>query len=264
MTVTHSNGHLSTATYRKPTLTGLGTHYTSFIPHSYKTNPIYTLLHRAYTTCSSWLSIDQEIKYLITFFQRNGYPTNLIYTHVNRFISKLHQPTPSTPTVPKDKLYVSLPYLGALSYHIRNQLNKLLTPAYPQLSIKYVFTNKQTIGSLFPHKDKIPPPLQSFVTYSYKCRCSATYVGMTTCNLAKRIAEHRGVSARTGKALADKPLSAIREHATHKRHPIDPNAFTIIGSARTKGALMTLESIQIKLLRPSLNIQSDTSQLLTI
>ena len=62
-----------------------------------------------------------------------------------------------------------------------------------------------------------------------------------------------------GPALEVKLFSAAL-----KRHPIDPDAFTIIGSARTKGALTTLESIQIKLLRPSLNVQSDTSHLLTI
>ena len=107
MTVSHSNGNLSTATYRKPTHTGQGTHYTSFIPHSYKTNSIHTLLHRAYTTCSSWLSFHRERQYLITFFQQNGYPTNLIHRHINHFISKLQQPPPSTPTGPKDKIYIS-------------------------------------------------------------------------------------------------------------------------------------------------------------
>ena len=76
MTVSHTNGTLSTRTYRKPTHTGLGTHYTSFIPHSYKTNSIHTLLHRAYVTCSSWQSIQHEIKYLITFFRQNGLPKN--------------------------------------------------------------------------------------------------------------------------------------------------------------------------------------------
>ena len=262
MTVTHSNGTLSIETYRKPTHSGLGTHYTSFIPHSYKTNSIHTLLHRAYTTCSSWISIDREIKFLVNFFQQNGFPSNLIFKHINHFLSKLHQPPSTTPSAPKDKLYVPLPFLGPLSYNIRNQLNKLLTPAYPQLTIKYVFTNKLTIGSLFPFKDKIPRPLQSFVIYSYKCRCSATYVGKTTCNLAKRIAEHRGVSARTGTDLPSKTYSAIREHAEAKGHPIDPDAFSVIGTARTKGALASLESIQIKLIRPNLNTQTDAEVLI--
>ena len=34
MTVTHTNGRFTTHTYRKPTHSGLGTHYESFIPHT--------------------------------------------------------------------------------------------------------------------------------------------------------------------------------------------------------------------------------------
>ena len=261
MTVSHTNGALTTKTYRKPTHTGLGTHFTSFIPHSFKTNIIHTLLHRAYVTCSSWLSIHEEVTYLVRYFQQNGYPLNLIYRHINHFFSKLHYTAPAVPTVPKDKLYVSLPYLGPLSYNIRNQLTKLLSPSYPQLSIRYVFTNKSTIGSLFPYKDKIPLPLQSFVIYRYTCCCSATYVGKTTCNLAKRIAEHIGVSERTGMEKGTKQFSAIRDHAELKNHRINPDAFDVIGSARSKAALAILESIQIKLSQPTLNVQSDTAKL---
>ena len=87
---------------------------------------------------------------------------------------------------------------------------------------------------------------------------------MTTCNMAKRIAEHRGVSERTGKVLSNRPVSAIREHAIKKRHPIDPENFSIIGSARSKGALAILESIQIKFLQPSLNVQTDAAKLLIV
>ena len=68
MTITHTNGHLSTQTYRKTTHLGLGTHYTSFIPHTFKTKYIQTLLHRAYTTCSSWFNFHTEVTCLTTFF----------------------------------------------------------------------------------------------------------------------------------------------------------------------------------------------------
>ena len=87
---------------------------------------------------------------------------------------------------------------------------------------------------------------------------------MTTCNMAKRIAEHRGVSERTGKALSNRPVSAIKQHAIQTRHPIDPRNFSIIGSARSKGALAILESIQIKLLQPSLNVQADAAKLVIV
>ena len=158
-----------------------------------------------------------------------------------------------------------LPFLGPLSYHTKNQLTKLLNRTYPQLNLQFIFTNKQTIGSLFPYKDKIPSHLQSFVVYKYTCRCSAAeYIGQTMCNFAKRVAEHRGVSERTGARLGDPPYSAIREHARKNHHDIDPDNFTIIGTARNRQSLNILESLHIKFKKPTLNRQLDTENLITI
>ena len=264
VTVTHLNGSLSTHTYRKPTHTGLGTHYTSFIPHSFKINIIPTLLHRAYITCSSWANIDEEIKYLMKYFQQNGYPSNIIHRAINHFLNKIFTPPTPPITVPKETIYISLPFLGPLSFHTRKLLSKLLSTAYPQLSIKFIFTNKFTIGSLFPFKDKIPPLLQSFVIYEYRCRCSATYVGKTSCNLGKHVAEHRGLSERTDKERGSKQHSSIREHAHKYRHNIEPESFSIIGTANSPHALDILEMLHIKFRKPSLNLQTDTDRLITI
>ena len=264
LTITHENGHISTKTFRKPTHTGLGTQYTSFTPQSYKLNIILTLLHRAYVTCSSWISIDTEIKYLINYFRQNGYPTPIIHRYINLFLSKLHSPPPKPITVSKQILYITLPFLGPLSYSIRKQLRKVLIPAYPHLNIQYVFSNKFTIASLFPFKDKVPMHLQSLVVYQYKCRCSATYVGMTACNLGKRMAEHEGVSERTGSAKQNKLHSAIRDHSRKHHHPFDRDHFTILSTAANKYSLAILEAIFIKINKPSLNRTQDTEQLITI
>ena len=106
--------------------------------------------------------------------------------------------------------------------------------------------------------------LQSFVIYEYSCSCSATYVGKTTCNLAKRIAEHRGLSERTNKERAVKQHSAIRDHAEEHGHIINPNAFKIIGPGNTHSSLSILEMLNIKFRKPSLNLQTDTDKLITI
>ena len=55
-------------------------------------------------------------------------------------------------------------------------------------------------------------------------------MGITTCNLGKRIADHMGVSERTGKQCK-KPFSAILDHQENTNHPIDPSDFKIIGRA---------------------------------
>ena len=192
------------------------------------------------------------------------YPTPIIHRYINLFLSKLHTPPPKPISAPKQTIYVSLPFLGPLSYHMRKQLKKLLNPAYPHLNFQYVFSNKLTIASLFPFKDKVPMHLQSYVVYQYKCRCSATYVGMTTCNLGKRMAEHEGVSERTGEAKQTKLHSAIRDHSRQHQHPFERERFTILSSTRNKYSLAILEAIFIKINKPSLNRTQDTEQLITI
>ena len=83
-------------------------------------------------------------------------------------------------------------------------------------------------------------------------------MGRTTCNLGKRVAEHRGVSERTNKKRGSENHSAIRDHAYKHKHKIEPERFSIIGSARNTQVLDILEMLHIKFKKTSLNLQTDT------
>ena len=159
-------------------------------------------------------------------------------------------------------------YLGPLSFHLRKNLRKLLTPLFPQIDFRFIFTNNYTIRSLFRYKDQIPDNLQSNVIYQFDCvRCTSnvSYIGQTTCNLAKRIAEHQGVSERTGKVRGSAPYSSIREHCVKEHHePPDVTNFKIIGRTRNKFDLGILEAILISMHKPSLNKQLQHEYLLTL
>ena len=48
-----SNGNVELTVYRKPTHSGVFTHFSSFIPHRYKVALVKTLICRAYWHCSS-------------------------------------------------------------------------------------------------------------------------------------------------------------------------------------------------------------------
>ena len=75
LSIKHQNGRFSTTTYRKPTYTGLGTNFFSFVPHKYKSNSLQTLINRAYSTCSDWISFDEEIQFLtINIHSRSSNP----------------------------------------------------------------------------------------------------------------------------------------------------------------------------------------------
>ena len=65
--VTRGRGSYCTSVYRKPTFTGLGTSYLSFVPSVFKVNAMKTLIHRCYNISSNWTIFDEEIKFLKKF-----------------------------------------------------------------------------------------------------------------------------------------------------------------------------------------------------
>ena len=65
---------IQTTTYRKPTHSGLYTHWTSFIPHHQKRNLLFGLLDRAYKIASTYNAIHSEFINIKSMLIRNGYP----------------------------------------------------------------------------------------------------------------------------------------------------------------------------------------------
>jgi len=129
--ITKENGRLYTTVYRKPTFTGLGMHYLSYTPQKYKINSISTLINRAYNICTTWPSFHMEMKFLSNYFETNGYPSNMFQKTLRLFLNdKFCQPLKLT-SVPKQTKYIKLPYLGRLSYSVRNQLRELLKYSFP-------------------------------------------------------------------------------------------------------------------------------------
>ena len=54
------NSMFVTSVYRKPTFSGVYTNFDSFIPSSYKSGLVYTLLYRSYQICTHWHQIHTE------------------------------------------------------------------------------------------------------------------------------------------------------------------------------------------------------------
>ena len=121
--------------------------------------------------------------------------------------------------------------------------------------------NPFTIGSFFRFKDALPKGLCSSVVYKFGCEAqgsSSEYIGLTTRRLSIRVAEHRGVSARTGKLSGSPLFSAIRNHSDHCICDININSFKILGSDNSIFGLKILESLFIYKNKPNLN-NSDSS-----
>ena len=246
------NNRFETSIYRKPTFTGLGSSFFSFDPIIYKINAIKTLIHRAYHISSTYVNFNKEIYFLVNFFQSNGYPLKLFNKHLKSFLSSIFEPKPPLSTVAKQVIYFSIPYLGYVTDDLRKDLIKVINLNFPQLNLKLVSSNSNSISSYFKHKEKLDPPLCSGVVYLYEClNCQVQYVGSTSRQLAVRTAEHLGISPRTKLPLASPPFSSIREHAYNTSHPILPKSFSIINQSSNN--LRLIESLHIHKRKPNLN-----------
>jgi len=249
-----ANGFI-THVYRKNTFSGLGTNYFSNIAHSYKLSSITTLLHRAYNLCSNFRLFHEEISFIRKYLIQNYYPERLFDKLVSKFLNKTFSNKPKLITVPKEKFYVELPFIGSQQDKLRAEISTLLNKFFPQLDFHFFTKNTFKIGSLFRRTEKPERDLRAFVVYKYTCdRCQRSYIGSTKVQMFKRIPGHGGYSFRTRQPLSSPENSSIRNHCLDEDHPFRSDNFTIID--QISGTLMdlrTLESLYIHRERPTLN-----------
>ena len=68
----------TTSVYRKPTFSGVYTHFDSFLSSTYKFGSVYTLAYRSFRICSSLTKLHNELVCLKKIFLKNGYPEDSI------------------------------------------------------------------------------------------------------------------------------------------------------------------------------------------
>ena len=116
----------TTAVCRKPTFSGIYTHFHSFLLSSNKIGLLHTLLYRCFQICLDWTKFHLELVKLIYIFKNNGYPENFINNCFKVFLGNKYRVREKVITVPKKTLFLVLPYLGLLSLQTRTRLRKSL------------------------------------------------------------------------------------------------------------------------------------------
>ena len=226
--ITRHNQQFKTSVYRKPTFSGVFTHYESYVDQTYKKSLIDTLLFRCFSICSDYTSFHLEVENLREILKKNRYPSRIIEQSIRSFLNKLHVPKKVIPTVPKKELFIVLPYLGTLSSNLKQKLRTCFKNSLPQCNIKIILKSTNRLSSLFRFKDVIPKELQSHLVYKFSCgNCNVTYYGKTERHLNVRSSEHIGISHLTGKRVECK-LSAVSDHLLLHNHDSDFNHFTIL------------------------------------
>ena len=154
----------------------------------------------------------------------------------------------------KDSLLLPTVHRPTRSTTTYTQLRKLLSSAYPHISIRFVFRPTCRLSDFFLFKDRIPFALRSHVVYKYKCQCcGALYVGQTRRHIHTRISEHMGVSPKTENKLSVSQMSAVLTHHHFSKHNISDSDFTILTSSNSKFDLEVRESLLISKFKPILN-----------
>ena len=109
-------GKFVTSVYRKPTFTGVYTHYQSFLlPNVHKFGLLSTLLFRYVSICSSYALFHLEVIESKKIFLKNAYPSYLIVTCIKKFLDKIFCEKPIRHAFSQKEYFIVLPYMGILS-----------------------------------------------------------------------------------------------------------------------------------------------------
>ena len=120
--ITRVNNQLKTSVYRKPTFSGVFTHYESYIDQSYKKSLIFPLLSRCYSICSDYTLVHLEVEKLREILKKNSYPSGIIEVSIRTFLNRIYVPKQVYLTAPKKELLIILPFLGTMSSNLKRKL----------------------------------------------------------------------------------------------------------------------------------------------
>ena len=84
--IIRENKTFTTSVYRKPTFSGVYTHFDSFLPSTYKFGTVYTLAYRCFRIYSSWTKLRNELVCLKETFLKNGYHEDFINKCFKKFM----------------------------------------------------------------------------------------------------------------------------------------------------------------------------------
>ena len=152
---------------RKPTFSGIYTHFDSFLPSSNKIGLLHTLSYRCFRICSDWTKFHQELVKLIDVFKNNGYPENFINICFKVFLDNKYGVREKVITVPKKTLFLVLPYLAPLSLQNRTKLKRSLKGIFNCCKLQIVFKSHNKLAKAFRFKILSPRNLHLVLSINF-------------------------------------------------------------------------------------------------
>ena len=146
--VSPQQGKFVTTVYRKPTFSGMYTHFDSFLPQVYKVGMINTLAYRCFKISSHWTKFHEELNFLKHVFLKNGYPLSFIDKCFKMVINKLVIKRPQVTTGEKKEILL-LPYLGDISLQTRTTLRKSFKGILNCCKLQIAFKSQRKLANVF-------------------------------------------------------------------------------------------------------------------
>ena len=193
MLVNRNRENLSTTVYCKATNSNECLNFSSLCPVRYKTAVIRSFVSRAHAVCSSWESFHSEVQRIRNLLVNNNCPIKLIDFEVQRFLNEKFEGHH-----PRRADLISFFYRNQYSstakideYNLKRSVARNVQPISPEKSISIqVYYKNVKLRSLFISNKTSRSYANERVVYQYTCAesgCNTTsYIGYTTCSLAKR------------------------------------------------------------------------------
>ena len=137
--LSREKGKLVTTVSKKPTFSGVYTHFQSFLPTVDKFGVVYTLAYRCFKIYSDWTKFHEELSFLKQVFLKIGSPLSFIDNCFKTFVDKLFITRPQLTTVEKKTLLLPLPYLREIFSEARTKLKKSLKGLLSSCKLEIVF-----------------------------------------------------------------------------------------------------------------------------
>ena len=108
-------GKFVTNVYRKKTFNGVYTNFNSFIPETFKTGLMASLLFRCFNLCSEFVKFHHNINILKGVLHKNSYQRDFVDKCIKNFLDKVLTQNVAVSTVPKKEVLKNLSRWGKLS-----------------------------------------------------------------------------------------------------------------------------------------------------
>ena len=105
------------------------------------------LVFRAFNICASYINFHNELVKIKHILAKNCYPSSLIDNVIKKFLNGRFSPSNKPLNSDRNKLCVvfCIPYLGQLSFRLRNNINKLMKCHYPDLKLQFIYKSTKRL-----------------------------------------------------------------------------------------------------------------------